>query len=370
MAKFLPTFPPAPCLIDTGTVRLRWIATLIISLLSLLGGCANNQYRDLSSQNNDPFYQEDKDKGYCGQKKLLDRIYQLDPGQRLLKCSPSFYIDPPKKLAILPFENLEGGDLKLNGGALAERSEEEKKAWSWTYSNRLRRYFFAHLSLREFELLGLLETDAVLQELGITCPEKLYKADPKELGKALGVDALVYGKVTHYRVHYYLIVTQVVVGVYARCVSTHDGSTVFEVAEVRRDNNIRVATNPIDFVAGSIQNIIALRDLYVAKAADEVCREVVGRIPVSRSLEEERKNRWKTLAASNQSIQGVKARLGTADNATSPKTHKVKQGDTLCKLARQYYNDGSRWKTIFEANREGIPNRDRLVPGQTLVIPQ
>ena len=381
MAKFLPTFPPAPYLIDKGTVRLRlpltlnevkgkgWIATLITLLLFLLGGCANNQYRDLSSQNNDPFYQEEKDKGYSGEKKLLDRIYQLDPGQRFFRCSTSFSTNPPKKLAILPFENLQGGDFTLNGEPITNRSEKEKKDWNWTYSNRLRRFFFAHLSLREFELLGLLETDAILQELGITDSKKLYKCTPKDLGNALGVDAVIYGKITHYGAHYYLVFTQVVVGVYVRCVSTHDGSTLFEVAEVRRDNNIRIATNPIDFVAGSIQNIIALRDLYVAKAADEVCRETVARIPVVKSLQEERIYRWKTLAASNQSIQGVKARLGTADNGTSPKTHKVKQGDTLCKLARQYYNDGSRWRTIFEANREGIPNGDRLVPGQTLVIP-
>ncbi|MBI5124604.1 MAG: DUF799 family lipoprotein [Planctomycetes bacterium] len=375
MAKSLLTFPPAPYLIDTGTVRLPLsgakgcVATLITFLLFLLGGCANNQYRDLSSQNNDPFYQEEKDKGYSGEKKLLDRIYQLDPGQRFFKCSPSFYTNPPKKLAILPFENLQGGDFTLNGEPITNRSEEEKKDWSWTYSNRLRRFFFAHLSLREFELLGLLETDAILQELDLTSPKKLYKCPPKDLGKTLGVDAVIYGKVTHYGAHYYLVFTQVVVGVYVRCISTHDGSTLFELAEVRRDNNIRVATNPIDFVAGSIQNVIALRDLYVAKAADEVCRETVARIPVVKSLQEERRYRWKTLAASNQSIQGVKARLDTANNA-SHKTHKVKQGDTLCKLARQYYNDGSRWKTIFEANREGIPNRDHLVPGQTLVIPQ
>ncbi|MFN3466189.1 MAG: GNA1162 family protein [Candidatus Brocadiales bacterium] len=338
-------------------------------LLFLLIGCANNQYRELSSRNNDPFYQEEKDKGYSGEKRLLDRIYQLDPGQRFFRSSPSFLQNPPKKLALLPFENLQGGDFMLNGGPFPERTVEEKKDWSWTYANRVRRFFFAHLSLREFELLGLLETDAILKELGITSPEKLYKCDPKELGKALGVDAVIYGKVTHYGAHYYLLFTQVVVGLYVRCVSTNDGSTLFEVGEVRRDNNIRIATNPIDFAAGSIQNVIVLRDLYVAKAADEVSREVVARIPMVKSLQEERIHRWKSLAASSQKIQGVKARLGTTDNDGSLKIHKVKKGDTLYRLARQYYNDSSRWRTIFEANRENLTDKDRLVPGQTLVIP-
>jgi LysM repeat protein len=364
-------------------------------LLALLPGCANDQYRELSYKNNDPFYQKDKDNGYSGQKRLLDRVYQLDPGQRLLKYSPDFLQNPPKKVALLPFENLQGGDFMLNGAPFTERKGEEKEAWSWTYSNRVRRFLFAHLSLREFEMVGLLETDAILKELGINCPERLYKVDPKDLGKALGVDAVVYGKVTHYGAHYYLLFTQVVVGLYVRCVSTHDGSTLFEVGEVRRDNNIRVATNPIDFAAGSLQNVITLRDLYVAKAADEVCREIVARIPEVESLKEEKELKWKTQVASSQKIQGIKTRLAMVNNDKDgpppvelgtyltdggggdgkgtlqrpPTIHKVQKGDTLFHLARKYYNDNSRWRTILEANRSNLQDKDRLVPGQTLVIP-
>jgi hypothetical protein len=337
----------------------------LIPFLFLILGCANNQYRDLSSRNNDPFYQEEKDSGYSGQKKLLDRLYQLDPGQRFLEHSSSFLQNPPKKLAILPFENLQGGDFKINGEPVPEREGEEEKAWSWTYSNRFRRFFFAYLSLREFELLGLLETDTVLQELGIDCPEKLYEYDPKDLGKALGVDAVIYGKVTHYGAHYYLLFTQVVAGLYIRCVSTSDCKTLFEVAEVRRDNNVRIATNPIDFAAGAIQNVIALRDLYTARAVDEVCREIAGRIPVVKALQEERKLKYKTLVASNRKVQEVKDK----NAANGGRVHNVKKGDTLYKLAREYYNDTSRWKTIYEANRASLTDKDRLVPGQPLVIP-
>lgn len=375
----------------------RFLPTLIPLLLLLLG-CANDQYRELSSQNNDPFYLKEQDNGYTGQKRLLDRIYQLDPGQRFLKYSPSFFTSPPKKLALLPFENLQGGDLKLNGEPFTERTEEEKKAWSWTYSNRLRKFFFAHLALREFEILGLLETDAILQGMGITSPEKLYKCDPKDLGRALGVDAVIYGKVTHYGAHYYLLFTQVVVGLYARGVSTRDGTTLFEVGEVRRDNNIRIATNPIDLVAGSVQNMITLRDLYMAKAADEVCRETVARIPVIKSLQEEKKLKLKTFVTSNQKIQELKAKQARVNNGqgvssppeagtyftdgggegrlstssthgTSHRTYKVKKGDTLSQLARKYYNDSTQWKTIFEVNKRNLKDKDHLVSGQTLIIP-
>lgn len=49
--------------------------------------------------------------------------------------------------------------------------------------------------------------------------------------------------------------------------------------------------------------------------------------------------------------------------------HVVQRGDTLFKLARQYYNDQSQWKRIYEANRNQIPNQNVLKVGQKLIIP-
>jgi nucleoid-associated protein YgaU len=51
------------------------------------------------------------------------------------------------------------------------------------------------------------------------------------------------------------------------------------------------------------------------------------------------------------------------------RTHIVQKGDTLSKLARQYYHDQSKWKKIYDANRSRIKNKDRLEVGQKLIIP-
>lgn len=52
------------------------------------------------------------------------------------------------------------------------------------------------------------------------------------------------------------------------------------------------------------------------------------------------------------------------------RTHTVQRGDTLFALARLYYNgDQRQWKTIWEANRDKIPNKDKLPVGVELVIP-
>jgi len=56
-------------------------------------------------------------------------------------------------------------------------------------------------------------------------------------------------------------------------------------------------------------------------------------------------------------------------NANSRITHKIKANDSLFKLAKRYYNDGSKWKRIFQANKNKMSNPNSLKIGQELLIP-
>jgi nucleoid-associated protein YgaU len=47
----------------------------------------------------------------------------------------------------------------------------------------------------------------------------------------------------------------------------------------------------------------------------------------------------------------------------------VKSGDTLSKIAKEFYGDGNRWREIFDANRDQIENPDLIRPGWELLIP-
>lgn len=49
--------------------------------------------------------------------------------------------------------------------------------------------------------------------------------------------------------------------------------------------------------------------------------------------------------------------------------HEVVSGDTLSKIARQYYGDPSLYTKIFEANRDVLKNPDLIKVGQKLRIP-
>jgi nucleoid-associated protein YgaU len=46
----------------------------------------------------------------------------------------------------------------------------------------------------------------------------------------------------------------------------------------------------------------------------------------------------------------------------------VQPGDSLSKIAEEVYGDGSRWKEIFEANKEQIKDPKLIHPGQELRI--
>ena len=55
--------------------------------------------------------------------------------------------------------------------------------------------------------------------------------------------------------------------------------------------------------------------------------------------------------------------------ATGQTVHVVQSGDTLYKLARQYYNDVRMWRAIWQANLDQLPDPNSIEVGQQLIIP-
>ncbi len=58
-----------------------------------------------------------------------------------------------------------------------------------------------------------------------------------------------------------------------------------------------------------------------------------------------------------------------AMTARAARTHVVRQGDTLYKLADRYYRDKSRWRDIYAANRDVMKSEADLKIGMALEIP-
>jgi nucleoid-associated protein YgaU len=50
-------------------------------------------------------------------------------------------------------------------------------------------------------------------------------------------------------------------------------------------------------------------------------------------------------------------------------TYTIVSGDSLSKIAKHFYGDASKWRQIFEANRDVIKDPDLIYPGKTIKIP-
>ncbi len=60
-------------------------------------------------------------------------------------------------------------------------------------------------------------------------------------------------------------------------------------------------------------------------------------------------------------------------SSTAPpegRTYTVVKGDSLSKIAKQFYGSAGQWKRIYEANKDAIKNPDLIYPGQTFTIPE
>lgn len=57
-------------------------------------------------------------------------------------------------------------------------------------------------------------------------------------------------------------------------------------------------------------------------------------------------------------------------SAISPEFYEIKKGDTLSAIAKQQLGDASKWRTIYEANKDVIKNPDLIYPGQKIKIPK
>ena len=60
----------------------------------------------------------------------------------------------------------------------------------------------------------------------------------------------------------------------------------------------------------------------------------------------------------------------SASGGQSTRTYVVQEGDSLSKIAKQFYGNANHYMKIFEANRAQLNNPNEIQPGQQLVIPE
>ncbi len=75
------------------------------------------------------------------------------------------------------------------------------------------------------------------------------------------------------------------------------------------------------------------------------------------------------VLGNTEGIANVDDRMTVAIEEPEAQFHTVVKGDSLSKIAKQYYGDAMKYPIIFEANKPMLKDPDLIYPGQVLRIP-
>ena len=70
-----------------------------------------------------------------------------------------------------------------------------------------------------------------------------------------------------------------------------------------------------------------------------------------------------------EGVDKVDDRMTVAQPEPEAQYYTVVRGDTLSKIAKQYYGNANAYMPIFEANKPMLTHPDKIYPGQVLRIP-
>ncbi len=74
-------------------------------------------------------------------------------------------------------------------------------------------------------------------------------------------------------------------------------------------------------------------------------------------------------AGNTPGVGEVESHIDIEDEPAQSNFYTVKSGDTLSKIAKEFYGDAMKYPVIFEANKPMLSDPDKIYPGQTLRIP-
>jgi hypothetical protein len=140
---------------------------------------------------------------------------------------------------------------------------------------QVRQSFFGHLSVKRFADAELHEIDARLDSLAGD-----WKAQPaRQVGKALGCDALVYGEVLKASKLYLGVYSQLTLEGAIRLVDTATGRPLVQGSYTTRFHFGGVPLSPLGFVPNAVLNLRHMTDEQMVRAIDDLGRHLADTVP-------------------------------------------------------------------------------------------
>lgn len=94
------------------------------------------------------------------------------------------------------------------------------------------------------------------------------------------------------------------------------------------------------------------------------------KVTLSRQVEQQADAEKIVLAVGNvEGVESVENNLEVVMPKPVSQFHTVVSGDTLSKIAQDFYGSANKYPVIFEANKPMLTHPDKIYPGQVLRIP-
>lgn len=167
--------------------------------------------------------------------------------------------NPPKSIAILPFGN---------------QTESED------IHEFVRTTFYSHLCAQPYKDIELHEVDRKLRNLNLTHYDTISPKSVRRLGRILGCDALVVGKVTEYQRLYAGFYSQMAVGASIAVWDTRSGKRIWTDEHVTRQHEGGIPLAFTDIAMIGIRSGMNLTESEKVKTVDELSRYLTSRVPI------------------------------------------------------------------------------------------
>ncbi|MFQ5786932.1 MAG: GNA1162 family protein [Thermodesulfobacteriota bacterium] len=214
----------------------------------------------------------------------------------------------------------------------------------------LREAVFRNLSLKGYDLIKLKQIDHRLKMASYHTKE-INTIENYKLGRILDTDALMYGTVTKCSKLFSVVYSRITIGAELELVDTFNTKTIWKANHEELTHSGAPPISPFSIPEKIIESSINVRDKVIGDTANKLAEKIVKGIPECEIYE--------ILADYFIEIEDV---------GNSKIVHyKVQPNDTLFKIARKFYGQGSMWKNINDANND--IQSTSLKIGYDLVLP-
>jgi len=145
------------------------------------------------------------------------------------------------------------------------------------------------------------------------------------------------------------------------------GSKVLTNAAKKNEVKAKSAEADKERKEGLLEGILYSADLGIKDIDVEIEEGVV---KVYGEAESQKAREKAILILGNmEGVEAVDDRISVVVQEPEAKMYTVQGGDSLSKIAKQFYGDPMKYNAIFEANQPMLKDPNKIYPGQVLRIP-